>query len=355
MQQSVVTSQTDTLAPSSQRGTWISLLVGAALGILALALIARSVNLNLTLQALAASHLVLFLLAFLAQMIAVGFTLRRWQILLKPYPTHFLNLGQIFFIAHLLNTLLPAKLGTVARVLLAAESENLNVGLVLGSVAIEKVLDTLVMLVFLAILAPFAPLPLWLRESLTASVLLVLAAFVALVSAARFREQLLTGLASVESRLFGHESRRVAALASGMVESLVNLTQRREAVRVLFWTALIWLTGGIVNQLLLAAVGLSLDWTAAWFLLVVLQIGTRVPALPANLGVFHYLVILALGVYGVNESTALAYAILLHLIVFILPAFIGAACALPVSARLGTLLTRAWNERQAIPKRDAQT
>lgn len=66
------------------------------------------------------------------------------------------------------------------------------------------------------------------------------------------------------------------------------------------------------------------------------------PALPANLGVFHYLVILALGVYRIPESAALAYAILLHLVVFILPAFLGAACALPLSARLAALVSAQW-------------
>jgi uncharacterized membrane protein YbhN (UPF0104 family) len=84
---------------------------------------------------------------------------------------------------------------------------------------------------------------------------------------------------------------------------------------------------------------------------VALQFGTRIPALPANLGVFHYAVILALGFYGVNESVALAYAILLHLIVFILPAIIGAVCALPVSARLMMLVTlpRATTDAERTP------
>ena len=69
------------------------------------------------------------------------------------------------------------------------------------------------------------------------------------------------------------------------------------------------------------------------------SLGHVFPALPANLGVFHYALILALAFYGVNESVALAYAILLHLIVFVLPAVIGAVCALPVSARLVLLVT----------------
>lgn len=314
--------------------SWFSFFLGALVSAFALWLIARTVNFNQMWEALTASHVPFFIAAFFAQLVATLLGLKRWQILLLPYLTRFWNLTQIFFIAHLLNTLLPAKLGTVARVALAAESEKLNGGFVLGSVAFEKVLDTLVMLLLLLALAPFVPLPAWVRDSLIVSVLFVIGALLVLASARRVREPLLNWIARVETRLLGQESQRVSAFTQGILESIGNLTRRREAVSVLFWTVCMWLTGALVNQLLFAALDLNVSWSATWFVMVALQLGTRIPALPANLGVFHYVVILALAVYGVNENAALAFAILLHLVVFILPAFIGAACALPVSARL---------------------
>lgn len=326
-------------ARGASRGTWFSLGIGTLLSLIAFWLIARSVNVNATLAALASSQLGWFLLAFVLQLGATLASVRRWQILLQPYPTRFPVLTQIVFVAHLLNTLLPAKLGTVARVLLAAEEEHLNVGFVLGSVAVEKVLDTLVMLVLFLVLAPFAPLPEWARDSLGASALLVLGGVILLAMVGRLREPLLRAMARGEARLLGPRSQRVSTFVRGILESLANLRGRREAMAVLAWTAVVWTIGVAVNYVLFLALGMDLPWSAAVFVLVVLQIGTRVPALPANLGVFHYLVILALGVYGIPESTALAYAILLHLVVFILPAFIGAACALPLSARLTGLVT----------------
>lgn len=195
------------------------------------------------------------------------------------------------------------------------------------------------MLGLFLLLAPFAPLPEWARDSLGVSALVVLVGVVLLASVGGVREPLLKALARGEAKLFGARSQRLTAFVRGMLESLANLRGRREAFSVLVWTAIIWTLGIAVNYALFLALGMDLPWSASVFLLVVLQIGTRVPALPANLGVFHYLVILALGVYGIPESTALAYAILLHLVVFILPAFIGAACALPLSARLSGLVT----------------
>lgn len=340
-------------ADKRSRKARLSILVGASISVLAFWLIARSVNLSEVVFALAQSDLRWVALAFFTQLLAMLALVRRWQILLRPYPTHFLKLAQIYFITHLLNTLLPVKLGIVARIALPVEMEGLNTGFVIGSIAIEKVVDTLFMLALLLALAPFVPLPLWLRESLAASVLLVFVGFLALASVRRIRAPLLSALAHVETRFLGAQSKRLVTLVTGMLESIAQLTQRREALAVLVWTLLMWFAGILVNQMLLFALDISVDWSAAWFLLVVLQLGTRVPALPANLGVFHYLVILALGMYGVSASAALAYALLLHLIVFILPAIIGAACALPVSAEL-LRLASAGRQRAAKGEHAAQ-
>lgn len=335
-----LTAPADSAAtPTSRRGVLFSLAVGGLVSGLAVWLIVRSVNFSDTRDALVAGNLFWFALAFCVQLLATFLVLKRWQILLAPHPTHLFSLTQIYFSAHLLNTLLPVKLGTVARVLLTAESEHLNVGFVLGSVAIEKVLDTSVMLALLLALTPFVPLPEWLRDSLLASILLFVASIVILASVRGLREPLLTFLTRLETRIFGKTSVSVVTFVRGVLDSLLNLTRRREVTSVLFWTLCVWLAGGAVNQLLFLALNFPVPWSAAWLVMVALQLGTRIPALPANLGVFHYIAILTLGLYGVNTSAALAYAILLHLIVFILPAFIGAVCALPLSARLLTLVS----------------
>lgn len=328
---------------ASRRGTWISLGVGAVVSGIALALVLRGANLKQTLDVLTSSRLDLVALAFLTQLAATGLMVKRWQTLLRPNVTRWLVLAQIHFCAHLLNTVLPVKLGAVARVALPADMEKINVGFVLASVVLEDVVDAVAMLALLLGLALFVPLPVWLRDSLAASVAVALVALIVLTSMPRFREPLLGLVARVETRLFGRSSSRVANFARGILENLSNLTRGRQVLSVVFWTVCMWLAGGAVNQLLFIALDLRLPWSAAWFVMVALQLGTRVPALPSNIGVFHYVVILALGVYGVNESAAFAYAILLHLIVFILPALVGAVGAIPLSSRILALMADGWS------------
>jgi uncharacterized protein (TIRG00374 family) len=334
--------------PGSSGGkrAWPSLALGALISGAALVVLARQVNPGETLAALGAAQGGIVGLAVLANTVAIGLTLRRWQVMLAPYATSFWRLTQVYMIAHLLNTILPAKLGTVSRVILGAEAERLNLGFVFSSVVAEKVLDAVVMVALFVALSAWAPLPAWAREPLVVTAMAGLVAFAALVLVRGLRARILALVATVEQRALGARGGRISELISGAVENMVALTRRREAFFILAWTGGIWLTGVLVNQWLLDAMRISIHWTAPWLLLVILQLGTRVPTLPASIGLFHYLVVLGLGLYGVDPARALAYAIVLHVIVFIIPAFAGAAFALPVTARLTELVTQQLGARR---------
>ena len=92
-------------------------------------------------------------------------------------------------------------------------------------------------------------------------------------------------------------------------------------------TIVIWVMYAGVNYILLGAVGAPYSWLAAVFLLAVLQLGVAVPSSPGRVGVYHYLAVQSLAIFGVDQATAVSYAILLHLISIILPAMIGAILA----------------------------
>ena len=84
-----------------------------------------------------------------------------------------------------------------------------------------------------------------------------------------------------------------------------------------FWSAIIWLAALATNQFMLQALDLDLPWTASLLVLVVLQVGITIPSVPGRIGVFEYLCILALAVFGVARAPALSYGILLHGVVLI--------------------------------------
>ena len=47
------------------------------------------------------------------------------------------------------------------------------------------------------------------------------------------------------------------------------------------------------------------------------------PSSPGSIGVFHYLSVLTLGLFGVEHELALGYGVLLHLVTYLPPSLLG--------------------------------
>jgi hypothetical protein len=89
------------------------------------------------------------------------------------------------------------------------------------------------------------------------------------------------------------------------------------------WSLLIWAMTAFLNQLILWCLGIDVPLVAPLLLLVVLQIGVRVPSSPGSIGVFHYLSVVTLGLFGVEKELALSYGVLLHLVTYLPPSLLG--------------------------------
>ena len=112
---------------------------------------------------------------------------------------------------------------------------------------------------------------------------------------------------------------RMAAVAQGFAA----LRNGRSGAELLALSVAVWFTSVLNNYLLIRAFNLEVPWLAAAVVLMILQVGISLPSAPATLGLFEYLVVLALSLFGVDDNTALSYGLLLHAIV-LLPTFIGA-------------------------------
>jgi uncharacterized membrane protein YbhN (UPF0104 family) len=108
------------------------------------------------------------------------------------------------------------------------------------------------------------------------------------------------------------------------LDSLNVIHRPRLLIGSLGWSLLGWALSALTNYLVFLSLGLALPIWASLLILVVLQVGTAVPSSPGRIGVFQYLVILALSVFAVNKDVALGYSILLYLVTYIPIALIGA-------------------------------
>lgn len=301
-----------------------SVWVGLGVSLVSLALVFRGVNTGAVIAALSRTSLPLLLVAFAAAMAATGGTVLRWKLLLRPYPVQATRLFPVFMIAHLLNVVLPAKLGTVARAYLAGEAEGIDKVFVMGSIAVEKVLDNLIIVLLGVMLLPFTLPPAWLWQPGLSAAALGAMLFLLVVLAGQHRDELVAWSQSVWGKVPYSGLLNPITYLRPALESFAALGRRDIRWSLWGWSILIWACGILANQLTMMAMGVDAPVLAAIFVLIVLQIGTKVPALPGNIGVFHYLVVLSLSVFSIERNVALSYGLVLHGVVVLLPSVLGA-------------------------------
>ena len=280
-------------------------------------------------------------LAVLALLLNLGSVLlraARWRLMFRvPRIPPFGKLVAALLVGQAVNVLAPARLGDLARATLVGTCET---SYTLGTLMVEITLDLLMLAVLVVLLLSWATLPAWWQgsgEALVAISAVVLAAVVALVIGRRWVARVLEQLAAKWHHPW---IRRILAAAGQFLLSLDTLGQPVRLCSALAWSGSIWISYAAVNYILLGAIGESPSVLAALFLLVVLQLGVAIPSSPGRLGVFHYLCVQALAVFGVGGPQALSYAFILHLISVVLPMAMGAALAW----RLGVQF---WNAPQS--------
>ena len=255
--------------------------------------------------------------------LALGLTLAgtlaraaRWKLLYHPHQKklNYLRLAEVLFISQMLNIIVPARLGEVARIHFMGQLESRSRAHTLGTIAVEKMLDILALLVIMFLIPVSVSLPAWFQDARSSLFAFVIIFFGLTLAITYGKVRLLTLLESTVRFLPNNWQARLQRAIGLALGSLDVLRSPWIGLQLQGWSFLIWFMGILVNYVLFMAIGLSLSFTAALFLLVVLQVGTAVPSVPGKLGIFQYLCILALGPFGVGKSSALSYSVLLYLV-----------------------------------------
>jgi len=310
--------------PSSPRRSW-RFWFGTLLSLAALIWLLITTDWSETWQALTSADYRLVLAAMALNLITIPIRSIRWGLMFpKDSRPTFGRLTMAMLIGQAVNVLVPARLGDLVR---ASLIDTEHTAFVLGTQLFRMALDLAMLAALVVVLLFEARLPSWWRgpgEALLITAALALLALSVLVAGRRHLTRLLNWM---NSRWPFGRSRRLLDMGAQFVRSADAFARPSLVVILLAITIIIWVFYAAVNYILLGAVGAPYSWLAAVFLLVVLQLGVAVPSSPGRVGVYHYLAVQSLAIFGVDQATAVSYANLLHLISIILPAMIGTTLA----------------------------
>jgi hypothetical protein len=227
---------------------------------------------------------------------------------------------RILVLAHLLgftgSNVLPFRLGEILRVDYLARRTGHPRSFLLGTVAVERLMDAAVLLLLFALIVPTVLD----RSLMEGSYPLFLAATAAAVLTGILVVRW-GGLPEVVGRLLRPLGSRVAGAAEVHVErgvtGLLALSHARWAPAALGATGLYWLTGIGSFTVIMAAFGLDLPWYAPFLVAAVTSLGTALPSAPGFVGTYHYFAALGISFLGVDPSVAASFAIVAHAMAFL--------------------------------------
>jgi uncharacterized protein (TIRG00374 family) len=294
-------------------------------------------------QRLSQADPVLFAAAIFCATAIFALRARRWRTILEPVAGKlpFGPLWRATAIGMMVNNVVPARAGEIARAYALTRETPVPFAASLASLAVDRLFDAIVLLLLaaVALLDPalsstqtLAGRPL--SSFAMGAGLVVVALLAGLYALVFFPNQLL--------RLFELFARRVSPIVEErgrrvletFVKGLSVLRSPGRFAAVFGWTLAHWLLNALGFWFAFKAVGITAPLSAALFLQAFIALGTAVPALPGFFGVFEYMSVQGLSVYGVGQQQAATWAIGYHLLSFVPITLIGAY----YFARLGVKL-----------------
>lgn len=237
----------------------------------------------------------------------------RWRILLLSAKR--LTVRDTFAyitIGYLANTVLPLRLGDLARASLIGRKKEVGISRSLGSIALERVMDLLMLVAMTLGLALIIEIPVPIQAGLTTMMGAALIALTGLIVLS-FNQARLPGLSRWLAKVMPQRlAERVLVLLTNFSAGADVLRKPAGMLAVIALSALVWVVVGLATLVWIKGFHLDVPWYAGFFVLIMVNLGSAIPSSPGYVGVYHYLAVLALSLWVPDRSAALAYAIGSH-------------------------------------------
>lgn len=257
----------------------------------------------------------------------------RWKSLLLRNPKYSsYNLGTVFTVGSMLNVFLPARAGDVYRAYYLGEAKQDKKMKIFGSIILERTLDGIcVFLILLAAIMLYFQKS-WIMHLAYMIGALFIGSFIAFYLIFKFNK-----VDFICSKLIQFSSKLPKFLANPLVKLIerVNvhtnsfmegfevLDSVKYSVQAFLTSAVVWLIECYVAFLIINSFHLHLGFSAALFVISLISFSTMIPSTSVFLGPYQYAYILALGIYNIDKSTALAISTLHQGILVLILSAIG--------------------------------
>lgn len=242
----------------------------------------------------------------------------RWQRLLRPIaPIALRRTAAYLAIGYFANSMLPARLGDVARAFLAGRAFGIGRLAVLGTILVERLADGLFILAVVAVLG----LTITGGASLAATALLLGAAGAAAVAA------LGLWLLWVRRPAGGRIRISLRSLVERVLLGVAGVRSPAVATPTVLLTVAAFVTAVAMFAVVADAAGAELTLPQSALVMGGLALSTSIPAGPSSVGTYEFVGLTILTTLGLAPEPALAVVVIVHLVATLPVALAGLVAA----------------------------
>jgi uncharacterized protein (TIRG00374 family) len=274
---------------------------------------------------------------------------QRWKYIIDPgKKIGTWDIFSTFSIGMMMNLLLPALTGQVARVFLLAKKEELKKTVAFTSVVLEVLFDAIVLFGLLLFVSFFYVFPDFVNSWWHFGGLVVIILSIVLFWMSRHHKD---AAVEIENDEFGRGNsftERLHYLKITFVYGLQMLRSSKHLFLVTGLTILSWSLQAVMVYLLIAAFDLRIDLWGAVVIMVINTVMVMVVVTPVNIGTFQLACIFALSLFKIDKQTALSFSIVLHAFNYLPPVILGWMFSL----KEGLSVKKLYRERAAKQDRE---
>jgi len=256
----------------------------------------------------------------------------RWGIMVKHMSKLKLFDGfSIIMVSYFTNSILPLRIGEVVRGVLLGRRIKITNSAGLGTVALDRALDMVSLLVVIIITGLLFDFPAeigyaaWLLSAISLIMILIIAAMILFKERHgnlpnRLLEWLPVGI-----------GRRILSIINQFISGFAALKSPANYFLIVADSVIIW--GLYAAQVLLVMIAFNLPANypviaaepvmTSFVILVIAALVLSVPSAPGGIGTFHAAVIFGLALFGVGTDEAAGFAFIIHAITIIFYIFVG--------------------------------
>ena len=330
----------------SKKRTFLTIF-GFAVSIVLLYFSLRGIEFRQIRDTLAQTNLLAAFLPLLFIALAISLSSFRWS-KVAGTDVRFRETLTALLIGMFINNVLPARLGEVARAYVLSHKKNLSFTYGLSTVLLDRFFDLTGLLLMTFLFFPGSSLPPKVSEGIYAiiAVLVICVLMIILLSRPSFTNHLSKKFTNVEKSFLSRFARRA-------VEVQENLQRIGSPLTIIFFVIIsffIWLSMSMALWAVIRALDVPVSIRCIPFVCALLNIGIIIPSSPGYVGLYQFLLVYLLSIFGVPKYQGFAVSILYHASWYIPYTVVGFVLTLREHLRIRDLKCLEETEKPCNPQ-----